>query len=180
MKSHPRSQPRRTAPSQPSAKSIADRLRTLRRERGWSLADVERISKGSVKAVVLGSYERCDRTLSLNRAIELANIFSIPLIHLLAAPEKCAPTPTRASMMVDLRRTRMLAESSVGMEDRVLHTFSAFLAWIATRRCDWNGEVMSLRESDRATLALMTLMNEDELFDWLIQNRVLVTELDRP
>lgn len=180
MKSHTHSQARATPPSQPSAKSIAERLRTLRRERGWSLADVERISKGSVKAVVLGSYERCDRALSLNRAIELANIFSIPLIHLLAAPEKSAPVPTRSTLMIDLRRTRSLAENSAGTEDAVLHIFSSFLAWIATRRSDWNGEVMSLRESDGATLALMTLMNENELLDWLTQNRLLVTELDRP
>lgn len=179
MRSHPHSRSKTTAPSQPNARSIAERLRTLRRERGWSLADVERISKGSVKAVVLGSYERCDRTLSVNRAIELANIFSIPLIHLLAAPEKSAPVPTGATMMIDLRRARSLTENPAGMEDPALRTFSSFLAWIATRRCDWNGEVMSLRESDRATLALMTFMNENDVLDWLTQNRLLITELNR-
>lgn len=180
MKAHPQPNAGLIKASQPSAKSIAERLRTLRRQRGWSLADVEKVSKGSIKAVVLGSYERCDRTISLNRAIELANVFAIPLNHLLAEPDKSAPTPTRARLMVDLRRTRNLMENSMEGADRVLQTLSSFLAWIATRRCDWNGEVMSLRESDCATLALMTLMNEGELLDWLAQHKILVTELDRP
>lgn len=167
-------------PTPPSARSIAARLRTLRHEKGWSLADVERLSKGSMKAVVLGSYERGDRTISLNRAIELANIFSIPLIHLLAAPEKPAPTSDRGVLMIDLRRTRTLVENPAETEEGVLRILATFLAWIATRRSDWNGEVMSLRESDGATLALMTSMNENELLDWLRQNKLLVTELDRP
>ncbi len=179
MKSHPNSLSRPTSPSQPSAQSIAERLRKLRLERGWSLADVERISKGSVKAVVLGSYERCDRTLSLNRAIQLANIFSIPLIHLLAAPEKSAPVLTRTTMMVDLRRARILAEGLVNQNDTIFQTLSAFLAWIAARRCDWNGEIMSLREGDLSTLSLMTFMNEEALLIWLKEKRLLVTELNR-
>jgi transcriptional regulator with XRE-family HTH domain len=180
MKPHPQSPPKPTLSSQPSAKNIADRLRTLRRERGWSLADVERISKGSMKAGVLGSYERCDRTLNLNRAIELANIFSIPLVHLLAAPEKHAPIPTRATIVIDLRRIRTLAQNSSIADGQVLRTISSLLAWIGTRRGDWNGEVMSLRESDRATMALMTYMGEEDLLNWLAQNKLLVTELNRP
>ncbi len=180
MKKHSRLAPRVTAPVQPSAKSVAARIRTLRHERGWSLADVERISKGSLKAVVLGSYERGDRTLSLNRAIEIASIFSIPITHLLAPPQKSAPVPTRATMMIDLRRVRSLAEEPVRTNDQALHTLSRLLIWIANLRCDWNGEIMSLRESDRAILALMTTMNEDDLMNWLNQERILVTELNRP
>lgn len=180
MKSHPHSLSRPTSPSQPSAKSIAARLRKLRLERGWSLAEVERISKGSVKAVVLGSYERCDRTLSLNRAIQLANIFSIPLVHLLAAPEQSAPVLTRTTMVVDLRRARILAEGLINQGDPIFQTFSAFLSWIATRRCDWNGEIMSLRDGDLSTLSLMTFMNEEAFLIWLKEKRLIVTELNRP
>lgn len=180
MKTHSRLKPGATVPDQPSARSVAERIRALRRERGWSLADVERLSRGSLKAVVLGSYERGDRTLSLNRAIEIANIFSIPLAHLLAAPQKSAPVPTRATTMVDLRRVRSLAEQPTRTKDQALHTLSCLVVWIANLRCDWNGEIMSLRESDRSTLALMTMMNEDDLLKWLRRERILVTELSRP
>lgn len=180
MKTHSSLTPRATVPTQPSARSVAERIRALRRERGWSLADVERLSRGSLKAVVLGSYERGDRTISLKRAIEIANVFSIPLTHLLAAPQKSAPVPTRATMMIDLRRVQSLAEQPVHTKDQTLHTLSSLLVWIANLRCDWNGEIMTLRESDRAILALMTMMDEDELLNWLSQEKLLVTELGRP
>lgn len=178
MKSQKRTMACASIPVQPTVSSIATRIRTLRRERGWSLADVERISRGSLKAVVLGSYERGDRTINLNRAIEIARIFSVPLAHLLAAPEKANPTQSR--LLIDLRRVRTLAESSTRSEDRSLQTLYAFLVWIANRRCDWNGEIMSLRESDRATLALMTLMSEADLLDWLKAKKLLLTEPNRP
>lgn len=179
MKSHQKSAPQ-DMPAQPTPTSIAHRIRTLRLERGWSLADVERLSRGSLKAVVLGSYERGDRSLSLARAIEIARIFSIPLPHLLVAPEKTAPTLTKTEMMVDLRRTRALAEDPLAEADPILKTFSAFLAWIATRRCDWNGEIMSLRHGDLSTLSIMTLMNEETMLNWLNEKGLLVTELNHP
>lgn len=167
-------------PAQPTMASIAHRIRILRLERGWSLADVERFSRGSLKAVVLGSYERGDRSLSLARTIEIAGIFSIPLQHLLVAPEKTAPSLMRTEMMVDLRRTRALAEDPLAESDLILKTFSAFLAWIATRRCDWNGEIMSLRNGDLTTLSIMTLMNEEAMLNWLNAKGLLVTELNHP
>lgn len=180
MTSH--SHPARSAliPSQPSARDIAQRIRTLRHERGWSLTDVERLSRGTLKAVVLGSYERGDRAMSLNRAIQLATLFSVPLSHLLCAPGKAAPVSPRSTLMVDLRRARYLTENSTEHQDQTLQTFGTFIAWIANRRCDWNGEVMSLRESDLATLALMTFRSDEELLEWLKLNKLLVTELNRP
>lgn len=83
-------------------------------------------------------------------------------------------------MMVDLRRTRALAEDPLVEADPILKTFSAFLAWIATRRCDWNGEIMSLRNGDLSTLSIMTLMNEEAMLNWLNEKGLLVTELNHP
>lgn len=180
MKSPRKPSSLRSLATQPTSVSIAHRIRTLRLERGWSLADVERLSRGSLKAVVLGSYERCDRSISLTRAIEIANIFSIPLNHLLAAPEKSAPTLTRTAMMVDLRRARTLSQDYLTQPDPLLKTLSAFIAWIATKRCDWNGEIMSLREGDIATLSMMTFTNEETILKWLNEKKLIVTELSRP
>lgn len=83
-------------------------------------------------------------------------------------------------MMIDLRRVQSLAEQPAHTKDQALHTLSSLLVWIANLRCDWNGEIMTLRESDRAILALMTMMDEDELLNWLSQEKLLVTELGRP
>lgn len=173
---------RRTAaplPPQPDAQSIARRIRNLRHERGWSLADVEKLSRGSIKAAVLGSYERCDRTMNLNRAIELAHLFSVPLAHLLSAPEHITIPGQLPLIMIDLRRVKSLDQG-----DPITPTFTVFISWIAGKRCDWNGEVMSLRKEDLSTLALMTLSDEAGFLEWLRSNRLLITGLitgrDRP
>lgn len=173
----PRSHQRIPGPlfPQPTAASIAQRLRTLRHERGWSLADVEILSHGSIKAVVLGSYERCDRAMSLNRAIELAGLFSIPLAHLLCAPEEIPVAHPHSGITFDLRKVK-----SLDPDDQTSRAITAFIAWILGRRSDWNGEVLSLRQTDQSTLALMTFTTEPELLNWLKEKSLLLTGLNHP
>ena len=50
----------------------AQRLRDLRRSRGLTLDQCESMSGGVIKAVVLGSYERGTRAISLARLTQLA------------------------------------------------------------------------------------------------------------
>jgi transcriptional regulator with XRE-family HTH domain len=164
----------------PSARSIARRLRSIRQARGWSLADVEAISEGKVKVAALGSYERCDRALSLERIIELADIFGIPLSNLLGALEKEITAKPSAATMIDLRRARILANDSHAGQASDFQTLHIFLMWIAGRRDDWNGEVMSLRRSDLDTVALMTLKNENELLQWFASHKLLVRAPGHP
>ena len=163
----------------PTTKSIAERLRSIRQGRGWSLADVEAMSGGRVKMAALGSYERCDRTITLNRAIELADIFGVPLTYLVCAPESESVSKSSAGVIINLRRTRFLTENSTENVGAI-QTLSIFLMWMAGRRNDWNGEVMSLRQSDLNTIALMTFMTEKNVLEWLTVNKLLVTALDRP
>lgn len=160
---------------QPTTADIANRLRTLRKARRWSLADVERISKGAIKAVVLGSYERSDRSLSVHRAIELANLYSVPLAHLLCPPEvqvSLDASPSRIT--IDLRRASHLTPA----HEEKNRIFTTFIAWIAAQRSDWNGEVLSLRRSDLALLALLTFTNEGAVMEWLGFEKLLLTKPD--
>ena len=60
----------------------ADRLRIIRKSKGWSLQDVERNSNGKWKAVVIGSYERADRAISLKKAISLMEFYQVPVSEL--------------------------------------------------------------------------------------------------
>jgi len=60
----------------------ADRLRIIRKSKGWSLQDVERNSNGKWKAVVIGSYERSDRAISLKKAIALMQFYQVPVTEL--------------------------------------------------------------------------------------------------
>ena len=133
-----------------------------------------------MKVAALGSYERCDRTISLERAIELADIFGVPLTYLVCAPKSESASTSSAGVMINLRRTRLLAENPSAENVGAIQTLSIFLMWMAGRRNDWNGEVMSLRQSDLNTIALMTFMTEKNVLEWLTVNKLLVTALDRP
>ncbi|MEK6649086.1 MAG: helix-turn-helix transcriptional regulator [Actinomycetota bacterium] len=165
--------------TQPTSADIAARLRTLRKARGWSLSDVEMISKGAIKAVVLGSYERSDRSLSVRRAIELANLYSVPLAHLLCPPETQANLDaSRGRIMIDLRKASRLSSVNPANEERI-RIFTTFLSWIAAQRSDWNGEVLSLRRSDLAALALLTFTSEGAVMEWLASEKLLLIKPDR-
>lgn len=160
---------------QPSLESIAYRLRKLRKERGWSLADVESISGGAIKAVVLGSYERSDRALSVKRAIELANLYSVPLSHLLSEPRNAPASIGSRQIVIDLRRARKSSSVDAALKNGKFEIFMTFISWIASQRSDWNGEVMSLRQSDLSILGLLLFLNQNEVLTWLESKELLLT-----
>ena len=65
-------------------------------------------------------------------------------------------------MIFDIRRIRVLSDLQPGHE-----TVKKFLASVASRRRDWNGEVISLRASDTETLALVNEMSVGKLIEEL-------------
>ena len=85
----------------------ADRLRIIRKSKGWSLQDVERNSNGKWKAVVIGSYERADRAISLKKAISLMDFYQVPVSELF--PDIPPQVSTR-SIALDL--VKLSAEQS--------------------------------------------------------------------
>src|SRR5919205_1648912 len=65
------------------AKALGARLRAVRMQQHLSLHGVERKSSGRWKAVVVGSYERGDRAVSVQRLAELADFYGVPVSDLL-------------------------------------------------------------------------------------------------
>jgi len=63
--------------------SLGVRLRAARRQRGWSLGEVELYTTGEFKASVVGAYERGERALSVQRLVRLAEIYAVPASDLL-------------------------------------------------------------------------------------------------
>jgi len=154
--------------TQPTAKSVALRLRTLRKSRGWTLHDIEQKSQGAIKSVVMGSYERGTRAISLARCLELATLFAIPVAELLTEPAE----QVRGSVEIqrfNLRQSSLLATKEVENEFVILHNF---LIAISQRRGDWNGEILTLRASDLDTLTLLLAMRQSQLLHWLKQWRI--------
>lgn len=158
--------------TQPTPESVSLKLRQLRKSRGWSLQDIEDISHGRLKAVVLGSYERGDRALSLKRAIEIATFYGIPVGQLLQI-EPPQQKVSNLQVVIDLRRLSKTAPRA-NFEEMKFEALLHFVRVIAEARSDWNGEVMSLRSVDLDTLSLMSRCSQSELLSWLGREKLLL------
>lgn len=159
--------------TQPTSASVALRIRTLRKARGWTLHDVENRSSGSIKAVVMGSYERGSRALSLARSIEIAELFGIPISNLLGDFSRTDAVSPQ-TLTIDQRR---LGELTKTEPDEKITALQSFISAIAARRSDWNGEVLTLRASDFDTLTLIFALTLSELKAWLSAKRLALVSL---
>lgn len=142
------------------AREVGARLRAIRKQQKMSLQAVEQRSSGQFKAVVVGSYERGDRVVSVNRLAQLAGFYGVPITELLPArsvPAGLAGGARRDERVVlDLRRLRELPAEASGPADRYVRT-------IQQERGDYNNDVLSLRADDIRPLAIMYGMTPEQL-----------------
>lgn len=157
-----------------TAASISTRLREIRISKALSLADVEVASNRRIRAVVLGSYERGDRALSVNKAIVIADFYGLPLSYLLEPPTLASALP--AALVIDLRQVRTLTGTAEIMEKSapLMRTIITFLSAIVAVRNDWNGEVLSLRSTDLTHLAMAIGKTPVQVREILDQNHLLL------
>jgi len=151
-----------------SIEEIAAAIKGVRRAKGMTLKEVEEKSGGVWKAVVIGSYERCDRALSVKKAINLANFYQVPLDELLGLNID-KKTQTREKITLDIRAT-----NNQYSDDAELISVRNFATLICARRRDWNGEVLSIRNSDLATIGLLINKDEATAYDWLVGKNLLL------
>jgi transcriptional regulator with XRE-family HTH domain len=114
--------------------ALGQRLRAARRHRGWSLGDVESQTAGEFKASVVGAYERGERAISVQRFVNLAEIYGTPASELL-------PTPSESTIVLDLDA---LAGEDGDLVDR-------YLAAIQMMRKQPG--IDEVRDSDRAVIS---------------------------
>lgn len=159
----------------PTPLDIRTRLREIRRQQGLTLKQVEIKSRGRWKAVVVGSYERGSRTLSFDRAASLCDFYGVPLSSLIK--EKSVATSLEAiPVILDLTVIRLLAQS----KDHFLQALIRFLNGITERRQDWNGHLLSIRDSDLETIGLMTSLDREGVKTGLLNRNLLFKERVRP
>lgn len=145
---------------------IGANLRQIRLLKGFTLKDVEEKSKGKWKAVVIGSYERGNRALTIKKAIVLADFYQVPLGHLLGITQNIKTNdPTR--IRLDLRKVAQGSNTS---------QIKLFAAWITGSRQDWNGEILSIRHSDLLPLALTLNLAESEVLTMLDNANLIYKE----
>ena len=132
-------------------------LKDLRKKKGYTLTEFEEKSNGEIKAVVLGSYERGTRAISLARLEQLAELYEVPVEYFLI-DHKATHEGMNSRLVFDLRTLRTLENL-----DETLQPVKYFLASIAKKRSDWNGEILSIRASDGEVLTMMTQIEAGKL-----------------
>ncbi|MEA3510256.1 MAG: transcriptional regulator [Actinomycetota bacterium] len=126
---------------------VGERLRSIRRQRGFSLQDVQSASDGEFKAAVLGAYERGERSLSVPRLHRLAGYYGVPVVQLLPPePAVTIASQTGDKVTIDLGLLDQL-DGPVG------EILERFLASIQVERQDFNGKVLTVRAEDLRLLA---------------------------
>jgi transcriptional regulator with XRE-family HTH domain len=153
------------------AKALGAKLRAVRQQQGLSLHGVEEKSQGRWKAVVVGSYERGDRAVTVQKLAELADFYGVPVSELLpeGAPAAAAAPPR---LIIDLERLGAVPAEKAG-------PLARYAAAIQAQRGDYNGRVLSIRQDDLRTLAVIYDESPSMLADQLIAWGVLNPEARR-
>ena len=84
------------------SRALGARLRAIRNQQGLSLQGVEDKSHGRWKAVVVGSYERGDRAVTVQRLSELAVFYGVPVSELLPDPRPSSAVTTSTKIVLNL------------------------------------------------------------------------------
>jgi len=139
------------------ARRVGERLRTIRRQKGLSLQEVEASSQQEFKASVVGAYERGERAISVPRLRRLAAFYNVPVDQLL-------PRDDTEGRVVDLTETRStsgdpatsvtldlvrLRESDAPGSDLLMR----YLQMIQVQRQDFNGRMLTVRRDDLRAIA---------------------------
>lgn len=75
-------------------KDVQINLRKIRKSKGLTLAQVEALSNGVHRGMVVGSYERGTRSISVDRLIALAELYGV------SVPEFFGPTKPEPTMVL--------------------------------------------------------------------------------
>jgi transcriptional regulator with XRE-family HTH domain len=151
------------------ARALGARLRAIRTQQGLSLHGVEEKSEGRWKAVVVGSYERGDRAVTVQRLAELAEFYGVPVSELLPEGSHAPHAEPAPRLVIDLEQlNRVPAERAAPL--------ARYARTIQSQRGDYNGRVLSIRQEDLRTLAVIYDETPSQLTDQLIGWGVLNTE----
>lgn len=158
---------------QPSVQQVNEKLRAIRLSKSLSLADVQALSLGEIKAVVLGSYERGTRAMSVRRALQIAILYQVPISEFFGQPQPFSSGPEGRTIL-DLRLINHRAQQEDRHNLPRYNSLLTLLQQIIRMRQDWNGEVISLRRSDVGALAMLFTSDDIEVLSWLGQEGLVL------
>jgi transcriptional regulator with XRE-family HTH domain len=80
-------------------KDVQINLRKIRKSKGLTLAQVEALSNGVHRGMVVGSYERGSRSISVDRLIALAELYDVPVSEFFGAPSTHTPSAKNMALI---------------------------------------------------------------------------------
>ena len=152
------------APSDYS-RQVGERLRVIRKQKRFSLQEVEAQSSQEFKASVLGAYERGERALSVPRLDRLAQFYNVPIEQLLprevtGSEAAALDSTTNKKLAIDVSKLMQLRGSPFEMLAR-------YLRLIQVKRQDFGGRVVTVRNDDTRAIAAMLDVPVDQVGDRL-------------
>ncbi len=148
------------------ARALGARLRGVRQQQGLSLHAVEERSDRRWKAVVVGSYERGDRAISVQKLAELAGFYGVPVADLLPTGDTSARSEAPRRLVLDLDALSRVPADRSGPLTR-------YVAAIQTQRGDFSGRALAIRMDDLRTLAVIYDVSPAALVEDLVEWGVL-------
>ena len=155
--------------SQECAAALGRRLRAVRRQRGLTLQQVQEQSEGRWTVEVVGSYERARRAVTVTRLAELAEFYGLTTAELLPALPATTPPSGGGRFTVDLDRLADLPARQGG-------PLARYASAIQQHRGDHGGTLLTIREQDLQSLAVIYDMEPEALTAMLLHSGVLTTD----
>ena len=148
------------------ARVLGARLRSVRTQQGLSLQAVQDRSEGRFKAVVVGSWERGDRAVTVERLAELARFYGVALAALLPDGGGVPGAVPDTAYGLDLRAlARLQGEPTQALE--------RYAATLRTQRGEDSPE-LPLTEEDLRALASIHQVDTARMLEMLRGWGVLV------
>ena len=136
-----------------------------------TLMQVEHESAGRWKAAVVASYERAYRAVTVTKLAELAEFYGVRTEELLPSGEAARPPAGGGrKLRIDLQRLAALPAGQAGPLARYAST-------IQSQRDEYNRTVLTIREQDLQSLAVVYDLQPDSLTELLINWGVLAADL---
>jgi len=129
------------------SRKVGARLRSLRKQRGLTLQQVEVLSNKRLKGSLLAAYERGDRNISVTRLHQIATLYSVPVNQLLPEEIEGVGEPALPpKLAIDLTQLQ-------GLPERQGSILSRHVARLQQQRHDFNTPVVTFRSDDLEQLA---------------------------
>ncbi len=129
------------------SRKVGARLRSLRKQRGLTLQQVEVLSNKRLKGSLLAAYERGDRNISVTRLHQIATLYSVPVNQLLPEELEGVGEPALPpKLAIDLNQLQ-------GLPERQGSLLARHVAHLQQQRQDFNTPVVTFRADDLEQLA---------------------------